>query len=237
MQSGDFKKEEYKLIELRCANKSYIENNLILKNINFTMNNGERVAIIGESGSGKSTILNILAMIDNLSSGQYVFDGDDVSNLNDKELSILRNEKVGLIFQDYQLLGNLTVYENITLPAIYAKNTKKTSEIFKTALELIAHLKIEKIANRYINNLSGGEKQRVAIARALVTNPKLILCDEPTGNLDSFNSNIVINTLLELGLSTSIIIVTHNNEIAEKFDVIYKLENKNLILRRQQYNE
>ncbi len=221
-----------RLLELKNCSKSYVENNYILEGISLIVNKGERISIIGESGSGKSTILNILATIDSVSSGDYIFDGDNISKLNDNDLSVIRNEKIGLVFQDYQLLENSTVYENIILPALYTKNTKNVTSINKKALELMEHLQISKIANRYISNLSGGEKQRVAIARALVTNPKLILCDEPTGNLDNTNTRIVVDTLLKLDLETSIVIVTHNIEIAEEFDIIYEIANKNLVLKR-----
>lgn len=181
-----------------------------LKGINLEIKAGEFTAIVGPSGSGKSTLMHIIGLLDQPTSGKIFINDIDVSKLNDDKLSKLRSEFVGFVFQQFNLINKLTVLENVMLPTIY------NSGDHKQATYLLERFGIADKANSYPNKLSGGQQQRVAIARALIMNPKLILADEPTGNLDTKNGNQILNLLRELNKKdgVTVVIVTHEPDIA-----------------------
>jgi len=185
-----------------------------LKNISFKIDDGEFAAIIGPSGSGKSTLMHILGCLDTPSSGEYIFKGKDVSKLSDDELAELRRNKIGFVFQMFNLLPRATVLRNVMLPLIYAGvSPQEREEKAKKALTDSAFP--QEFWHHFSNQLSGGMQQRVAIARALVNNPHLILADEPTGNLDSKTGEIVLQTLVNLNKKGhTLVIVTHELYIA-----------------------
>jgi len=184
-----------------------------LNKVNLHVKEGEYVAIMGPSGCGKSTLLNILGLLDNPSSGSYIFNGTEVANLRERDRTIFRKGNIGFVFQSFNLIDELNVYENVELPLIYLK--MKPAERRKKVEEALERMKIGHRAKHFPQQLSGGQQQRVAIARAVVANPKLILADEPTGNLDSKNGIEVINLLSELNKEgTTIIMVTHSDRDA-----------------------
>ena len=184
-----------------------------LNKINLNVKEGEYVAVMGPSGCGKSTLLNILGLLDNPTSGSYLFNGNEVANLKERDRTVFRKGNIGFVFQSFNLIDELNVFENVELPLIYLK--MKTSERKKKVEEALDRMKITHRAKHFPQQLSGGQQQRVAIARAVVANPKLILADEPTGNLDSKNGIEVINLLCELNKEgTTIIMVTHSERDA-----------------------
>lgn len=184
-----------------------------LNKINLNVKEGEYVAVMGPSGCGKSTLLNILGLLDNPSSGSYLFNGNEVANLKERDRTVFRKGNIGFVFQSFNLIDELNVFENVELPLIYLK--MKTSERKKKVEEALDRMKITHRAKHFPQQLSGGQQQRVAIARAVVANPRLILADEPTGNLDSKNGIEVINLLCELNREgTTIIMVTHSERDA-----------------------
>jgi putative ABC transport system ATP-binding protein len=184
-----------------------------LNKVTLDVKEGEYVAVMGPSGCGKSTLLNILGLLDNPSSGSYIFNGTEVANLKERDRTIFRKGNIGFVFQSFNLIDELNVYENVELPLIYLK--MKTSERKKRVEDVLERMKIGHRAKHFPQQLSGGQQQRVAIARAVVANPKLILADEPTGNLDSKNGIEVINLLTELNKEgTTIIMVTHSDRDA-----------------------
>ena len=167
-----------------------------LNNISFEIKEGEFVAIMGPSGCGKSTLLNIVGLLDNLSGGQYILNGTDVSNFNESQRTKIRKGVIGFVFQSFNLIDELTVFENIELPLLYMGVS--TSERKKKVEQAMERMQITHREKHFPQQLSGGQQQRVAIARAVVANPKIILADEPTGNLDSKNGEEVMNLLTEL---------------------------------------
>jgi len=184
-----------------------------LNKVTLHVKEGEYVAVMGPSGCGKSTLLNILGLLDNPTSGSYVFNGTEVANLKERDRTIFRKGNIGFVFQSFNLIDELNVYENVELPLIYLK--MKTGERKKRVEDVLERMKIGHRAKHFPQQLSGGQQQRVAIARAVVANPKLILADEPTGNLDSKNGIEVINLLTELNKEgTTIIMVTHSDRDA-----------------------
>ena len=206
-----------KLVILKNITKTYYTGKVayqVFKGISLEVEEGEFLAIMGASGSGKSTLLNIIGLLDKPDSGIYILDGQEVSQLTKKELAYLRNRKIGFVFQAFYLVPWATALENVLLPLLYRGKINKEDE--KKAVELLKRLGLEKRINAKPNELSGGEQQRVAIARALITNPKLLLADEPTGNLDSKSSQEVMNIFKELNENgITIIMVTHDPEIAD----------------------
>lgn len=184
-----------------------------LDRVNLNVKEGEYVAVMGPSGCGKSTLLNILGLLDNPTSGSYIFNGTEVANLKERDRTIFRKGNIGFVFQSFNLIDELNVYENVELPLIYLK--MKANERKQRVEEVLERMKIAHRAKHFPQQLSGGQQQRVAIARAVVANPKLILADEPTGNLDSKNGIEVINLLSELNKEgTTIIMVTHSDRDA-----------------------
>ena len=205
----------------------------ILKDINLRFESRNFYAIMGRSGSGKSTLVNILGLLDDYTTGEYIFDKKNISNLNDKEKSYIRGMEIGFIFQSFYLNNNLTALENVMLP-LYINKRIDRKERKKIALSYLKKLGLEDRANHYPNQMSGGEQQRVAIARALVNNPKIIIADEPTGNLDSKNEKEVFDILKMISKENKIVIVVSHNEIIKEYcDVLYyindgKVERVNL---------
>jgi putative ABC transport system ATP-binding protein len=184
-----------------------------LNGISLHVAKGEFIAIMGPSGCGKSTLLNILGLLDNPSSGQYLLDGVEAGGLKEKQRTEMRKGNIGFVFQSFNLIEEMTVYENVELPLVYLK--VKASERKKRVEEVLRRMNISHRISHFPNQLSGGQQQRVAIARALVANPKLILADEPTGNLDSKNGKDVMALLSELNREgTTIVMVTHSNHDA-----------------------
>lgn len=196
----------------------------VLKNINFVVEDNTFTSILGKSGSGKTTLMNIIGSIDKPTSGQVIIDGVDISLLSDKDIDIFRNKKIGFVFQSFYLQKNFTVLENVCMPLVIAGIGRKERE--ETAKKYLALLNILEKAYTKVYKLSGGEKQRVAIARALVNDAKIILADEPTGNLDSANGEIVLNELKQLTtLGKTVLLITHNEEDALKYsDKIIRLK-------------
>ncbi|ASB50523.1 ABC transporter ATP-binding protein [Alkalitalea saponilacus] len=182
---------------------------LALNNVNFEVKNGEFVAVMGPSGCGKSTLLNIIGLLDNPDDGNYFFDGTDVAGYKESQRTNLRKGNIGFVFQSFNLIDELNVFENVELPLMYLKiPPKKRKEMVHSVLD---RMNISHRAKHFPQQLSGGQQQRVAIARAVVANPKLILADEPTGNLDSKNGLEVMNLLTELNREgTTIVMVTHS---------------------------
>lgn len=185
-----------------------------LAGVNLEIKEGEFVAIMGPSGCGKSTLLNIIGLLDNPSEGEFYFNDLEISGYNERKRADLRKSNIGFVFQSFNLIDELTVFENIELPLIYLKYS--SSERKKRVEEVMEHMKIMHRRNHFPQQLSGGQQQRVAISRAVVAKPKLILADEPTGNLDSANGQEVMNLLTELNQSgTTVIMVTHSPIDAE----------------------
>ena len=184
-----------------------------LENVNLTVNKGEFLSIMGPSGCGKSTLLNIIGLLDNPTDGKYYFDGEEVGHLKEKQRTQVRKGNIGFVFQSFNLIDELNVFENVELPLTYLK--VKASERKQMVNDILKRMNISHRANHFPQQLSGGQQQRVAIARAVVSNPKIILADEPTGNLDSKNGAEVMNLLTELNKEgTTIIMVTHSQHDA-----------------------
>lgn len=201
------------MIRIECLSKTYNGRDNILNNLNLHVEKGEYVEIVGKSGAGKSTFLNIVGLLDNKYTGEVFIDGKKISVMTDTQISIIRNKYIGFIFQAYHLIPHLTVWENIMLPLIYSKKMLD-SRFLSYVNTVIENLQISSLKNQKIQYLSGGEKQRVAIARALSLSPSIVLADEPTGNLDQTNGDIVFHTLSQLNkMGTTIILVTHNRYI------------------------
>ena len=187
---------------------------IAVNNLNFEVEKGEFVAIMGPSGCGKTTLLNLLGLLDTPTGGVYELNGRDVSKLNERDRTYLRRGKVGFIFQSFNLIDELTVFENIELPLTYLKI--KSGDRRRIVTDLMRRMEISHRASHFPHQLSGGQQQRVAIARAVVSSPELILADEPTGNLDSKNGVEVMNILSELNAGgTTVVMVTHNRRDAE----------------------
>ncbi|QNM92916.1 ABC transporter ATP-binding protein [Aliarcobacter cryaerophilus] len=205
------------LIEFKNIKKIYgkgANETFALNGVDLKINKGEFVAIMGASGSGKSTSMNIIGCLDKPSSGEYLFDGVNVENLNLNQMAILRRNYIGFVFQGFNLLGRTTALENVELPLVYRKVPKEQRN--KLAIEALKKVGLESVIKHTPAELSGGQQQRVAIARAIVTDPLLLLADEPTGNLDSIKSIEVMELLKKLNeeLNITIIMVTHEEEMA-----------------------
>lgn len=212
------------MIEVKNITKTYtsgIEPFTALKGISFSIQDGEFVAIMGPSGSGKSTLMHILGALDTPTSGEYLLDGKNVSEYNEDELAHIRREKIGFVFQSFNLLPRTSAIRNVTLPLVYAE-VAEDERVQRASAALKAAGLNEKHFQNLSNQLSGGQIQRVAIARALVNNPSLILADEPTGNLDSRTGEIVLGTFEQLNKTyhRTIILITHEREVAEHADRI-----------------
>lgn len=211
-------------IELKNISKTYSKNGIkvnALKDINICIDKGELVAIVGTSGSGKSSLLNIIGCIDKGYEGEYILNGKRIDLYKDEELALCRSKIFGFVLQYYGLLNNETVFDNIKLPLIYAKKKEKANKVN----DMLKKFNIEDKAQCKPTELSGGQCQRVAIARALINEPEIILADEPTGALDKRTSKEVMDILIELnGEGKTIIIVTHDEKIANQCNRIIRIE-------------
>ena len=220
------------LIEMKEIIKAYnigLESEIeILHGIDLKIYEGEFVAIVGESGSGKSTLMNIIGVLDKQTKGEYYLDGIDIKNANEAEMNVIRNKKIGFVFQNFNLIGRTSALRNVELPMLYAG--VPAEQRTKRAKELLSKVGMESRMNHMPNELSGGQKQRVAIARSLVNNPAIILADEPTGALDSNTGRQVFETLKNLSKDKLVIVVSHDREFAEQFgDRIIELADGNVI--------
>ena len=220
------------MLEANKLYKTYTSDGVdyeVLKNINLQINEGDCLAIIGKSGSGKSTLMHLLACLDTPTSGNVMFDGSDLSLLTEKERDVLRNEKIGFVFQQFFLNGRDTVFENVVLPMrIRGASQYRMTKAAMDALEAVG---LKDKENKKTKDLSGGEKQRVCIARALVGNPRIIYADEPTGNLDSNTGEMVEKMLFDLNeqKGITIVFVTHDSELAAKCTRVIELKDGEII--------
>ena len=218
-------------LELFGVNYNYknkLENVEIFKNLNLTIYPGEMVALLGPSGSGKSTLLNCIGLLDKFVSGKFKILNKDYSLLTESEITNIRLNDIGFVFQNHRLFPEFSALENIIIPSLIKKIPFDDAK--KKATQILTYLNLEHRINHRPAKLSGGESQRVAIGRALSNNPKFILADEPTGNLDKDNTLLIFNILKKITLDTekSCIIATHNNFLAEKMDRIFLIENQNI---------
>ena len=229
------------MIEINDITKTYTTGDIkfdALKGLTFDIKDGEFVAIMGPSGSGKSTLMHILGALDTPTSGKYFLDGKDVSKLSEDELAEIRRDRIGFVFQSFNLLPRTTVLRNVMLPLVYAKvNANERIKRAKEAL-MAAGLDEDHFYHKS-NQLSGGQVQRVAIARALVNNPSLILADEPTGNLDTKTGEIVLGTFQRLNeeQGKTIILITHEHDVAEHADRIISIRDGAIVLDHRQYQK
>lgn len=201
----------------------------ILHGIDLKIYEGEFVAIVGESGSGKSTLMNIIGVLDKPTEGEYYLDGINVQNASEKDMNNIRNQKIGFVFQNFNLIGRTSALKNVELPMLYAGiSSKKRTE---RAIELLKKVGMEERCNHQPNELSGGQKQRVAIARSLANDPSIILADEPTGALDSETSRIVMDIFHELNIKQkkTIILITHSKELAEECPRVITIKDGRII--------
>ncbi|GEK30522.1 ABC transporter ATP-binding protein [Kurthia zopfii] len=222
-----------KLIEVQHLSKVYpiASNEKVhaLKDVNFTISEGDLIAIVGTSGSGKSTLLRILGCIDTQSTGQYLFKGLNIEGKTDKELANIRNQSIGFVMQDFSLIEDYSVKKNVLLPLTYEKNKVKRNKRKKNLNTLLEKLNMSNQENQNVTSLSGGQKQRVAIARALINQPAILLADEPTGALDQATSKEIMSILHSLHAEgKTIIIVTHDLQIAEQCQRIFQIEDGHL---------
>lgn len=202
-----------------------------LSNVNFEVRKGEFVAIMGPSGCGKSTLLNILGLLDNANTGQYFFDGIEVSGFSESQRTSLRKGNIGFVFQSFNLIDELNVFENVELPLIALKMPRSTRR--KAVDDILERMRIGHRREHFPRQLSGGQQQRVAVARALITNPKLILADEPTGNLDSTNGEQVMQLLEQLNTEgTTIVMVTHSVHHADRAHRVVNLFDGHIVTER-----
>ncbi|MDY6329816.1 MAG: ABC transporter ATP-binding protein [Lachnospiraceae bacterium] len=221
------------LLEVKDICKTYVidkRQNNILKNVEFVVDDGEMVAIMGPSGSGKSTLLYSVSGMDNPTSGTVIFDGTDITKLKDNDLATLRLDEMGFIFQQMYMMKNLTILDNIVLPAIQSKKIKETrKEKMERGEELMRKLGIIDVADNDINEVSGGQLQRAAICRSMINKPKLLFADEPTGALNRTAANEVMNELVKLNKEgTTIMMVTHDSKVAAKCSRILYIVDGNI---------
>jgi lipoprotein-releasing system ATP-binding protein len=203
----------------------------VLSGVDLVINKGERVAIIGASGSGKTTLLQIMGGLDDPTAGDVLVNGKSMANTNEAEKGILRNQYIGFVYQFHHLLAEFSAQENVALPLLIRR--MKKADAMAAAAELLVRVGLGERLDHKPGELSGGERQRAAVARALITAPKLVLADEPTGNLDAGNGEHVLKLMLELNkeLDTSLVVVTHDHNIADRMDRVLILENGQITTR------
>ena len=201
-----------------------------LKDVSLTINDGEMVAIIGKSGAGKSTLMHILGCIDDFEKGQYIFNGKDISKVNEKKSAAIRNSEIGIVLQEFALMEQYTVLENVIMPLFFTPKSGRRSEKEKRALEILKRLEMDEYAHKKVNKLSGGQKQRVAIARAMINKPSVLLADEPTGALDVKTTDEIMKVFRNLNKNgTTVIIITHDMEVAGMCDRIIEISDGKII--------
>ncbi|MDO4641114.1 MAG: lipoprotein-releasing ABC transporter ATP-binding protein LolD [Neisseria sp.] len=220
------------ILDCRNVGKSYDDGALnvqVLKNLNFQVSEGQSVSIIGASGSGKSTLLHILGGLDMPTTGNVSLMGQELDKLGQKQLGHLRNQYLGFVYQFHHLLPEFSALENVMMPLLIGKKPKAEAE--ERAVQMLDKVGLKARMLHRPSELSGGERQRAAIARALVTNPKCVLADEPTGNLDRKNAQNVLDMMIDLKkeLGTSLVVVTHDDELAIRFDKIMMMKEGSLI--------
>jgi putative ABC transport system ATP-binding protein len=208
------------VISVRNLVKTYVVGEVevrALRGVSLDIQPGEFVAVTGPSGSGKSTLMHILGCLDRPTSGQYILDGEDVSRMTKDQLALIRNRKIGFVFQGFNLLARTTALDNVELPLLYRGGKMKTAERHKAAMDALTAVGLAQRADHHPNQLSGGQQQRVAIARALITSPSILLADEPTGNLDTRTSIEVMGIFQRLNRERGItvLLITHEHDIAE----------------------
>lgn len=223
----------FRLLQVKNLNKSYLVSGKkleVLKDVSFTIEEGEFIAIIGPSGSGKSTLLAISAGLDRPDDGEVVLDGIPLLQKREDELAKLRGEKIGFIFQNFQLIKSLNALENVSLPLVLNSKLDST-QIRDRALTWLEKVSMKERASNFPGQLSGGEEQRIAIARSFIHNPKILFADEPTANLDKKNGEMVMNLLAELNQKTSstLIVVTHDHSVANLADRVLEMSDGRII--------
>lgn len=215
-------KDLYKTYNIKKSNEFKA-----LKGINLKIDDGELVAIIGKSGAGKSTLMHIIGCIDDFESGNYIIDGEDVSSLREKQRAYIRNQKIGIVMQDFALVEDYTALENVMVPRYFSKHRKNSRY---DAYDVLKKVGMEEYSNKQVKKLSGGQKQRVAIARALINSPSTILADEPTGALDTVTSDEIMSLFVELNKEgRTVIIITHDKEIASKCNRIIEIRDGKIV--------
>lgn len=228
------------LIKLKNITKDYINEELVtpaLRGVSFEINQGEFLAVMGASGSGKSTLMHIIGFLDKPTRGDYFFEGEDIRQFDDKKLAQIRNEKIGFVFQTYNLLPRTSVLDNVLLPTIYTPHLNKKL-VEERAREILDKVGLSQRVNYRPNQLSGGEQQRVAIVRALINQPRLILADEPTGNLDSKSGQEVMEILQGLNEEgNTILMVTHEKYVAECARRILELKDGQILTDHKVANQ
>ena len=224
------------MIEIKNLNKEYTEeesSTRALRGVTFSIEKGEFVSVMGPSGSGKSTLLHILSFLDRPTGGSYRFQGKSIDDMTDKELARVRNSDMGFVFQSFNLLSRLTVYENVEIPLLYSDIPSTEHRI--RIEEAVQSVGLPEKLHTETGRLSGGQKQRVAIARALVTNPNVIFADEPTGNLDPINKWDIIKLLEKInGLGTTIVLATHDKEVIDSLQRRVVTLDKGKVVRDEQ---
>ncbi len=218
-----------KITDLRKLYRTEEVETIALNNLSIHVKEGEFVAVMGPSGCGKSTLLNIIGLLDDMEGGSYLFNGVEVAKFNERKRSQLRKHNIGFVFQSFNLIDELTVYENVELPLIYTKVPARERK--ERVEEVLEKVQIMHRRNHFPQQLSGGQQQRAAVARAVVNRPKLILADEPTGNLDSKNGNEVMQLLTELNeAGTTIIMVTHSEHDSKYADRVIRMLDGQVIM-------
>lgn len=222
-----------KLIEVKDLCKTYVidkRQNNVLKNVNFEIKEGEMIAVMGPSGSGKSTLLYTVSGMDKVTSGKVLFDGRDITNLSEKDMAALRLDEMGFIFQQMYMMKNLTILDNIVLPAVQSKKIQESrTEKIARGEELMRKLGIVEVADNDINEVSGGQLQRACICRSMINKPRILFADEPTGALNRTSSNEVIEELVKLNEEgTTIMMVTHDAKVAAKCGRVLYIEDGNI---------
>lgn len=213
--------KENEVVRLKNIVKSYDGKRNVLNGLDLTLNKGELVGVLGESGCGKSTLMNVIGLIDEFDSGEYFFLG---KKLRKKDHANIRGVSIGFVFQLFYLIPGLTVRQNLQVPFLYKADSAARRNYHKRERELLEQFDIEKLVEQKIDYLSGGEKQRVALARAMMLKPPLLIADEPTGALDTVNTEIVMNALVDYAHEHSVILVTHSMEVASRVDRVMTME-------------
>ena len=214
----------------KIYNKGKVNEFTALKGVSLRISEGEMVAVIGKSGAGKSTLMHIIGCIDDFEQGKYYLNGQDVSKLNEKKRAIIRNRDIGIVLQDFALMENYTVIENVLMPLFFSKDAGNRRMREEKAKDILSELEMDEIMDKKVNKLSGGQKQRVAIARAMINNPKVLLADEPTGALDVKTSLDIMNVFKQLNAKgTTVIIITHDMEVANECNRIIEICDGNIV--------